>query len=278
MVNINDALDLDVVNAQHSIVHDLDGRVKLIAVLFIIIYSVFSNQVFVPIILEIFLLILMYLANLSFKASFTRVALLLPFGGAIIIFQPFIHPGNIIWASSISWIHITDAGLNWGIILISRLIVCLTAIVLLSSTSPMQEVVESFRKLGMPRDLAMILSIMVRFLFMFIDELAQIRKSQKSRNFDIHNKLTPYKWRVKQVGYTIAMMFLKSYEKGETTYSSMVSRGFSNDSQFYVSRKTLTKSNYVFIASLVILIIIIEIVVVFFAPQLGYFGLHFSAT
>ena len=97
-------------------------------------------------------------------------------------------------------------------------------------------------------------------------------------NFDIHNKLTPYKWRVKQVGYTIGMMFLKSYEKGETTYSSMISRGFSNDSEFYVSRKELTKSNYIFIISLVTLIIAIEIVVVFFTPQLGYFGLHFTAT
>ncbi|WP_413825654.1 MULTISPECIES: cobalt ECF transporter T component CbiQ [unclassified Methanobrevibacter] len=278
MVNINDALDLDVVSAQNNVIHNLDGRVKLISVLFIIIYSVFSNQLFVPIILEIFLLIVMGLAKLSFKASFTRILLLIPFGGAIILFQPFIHPGNIIWVSSISWIHITDAGLNWGIILMSRLIVCLTAIVILSSTSPMQEVVESFRKLGMPRDLAMILSIMVRFLFMFIDELAQIRKSQKSRNFDIHSKLTPYKWRIKQVGYTVAMMFLKSYEKGETTYSSMVSRGFSNDSQFYVSRKKMTKSNYVFIISIVLLILFIEILVIFYAPQLGYFGLHFTAT
>ena len=102
------------------------------------------------------------------------------------MFQPFIHPGNVIW--TYSFLQITDAGLNWTILLLARLIVSLTAIVLLSSISPMQEVVQSFRKLGMPRDLAMILSIMVRFLFIFYDELRIVREAQKSRNFDIHNK------------------------------------------------------------------------------------------
>lgn len=274
MVDINDALDLDTLSAQHSIIHDLDGRIKLISALLIIVFSVFSDQVFSQIILEIFLLIEIYFANLSFKTSFARLALLLPFGGAIILLQPFVQPGNIIWTSSISWIHITDAGLNWAVILFSRLIVCLTAIIILSSTSPMQEIVESFRKLGMPQSLAMILSITVRFLFMFIDELAQIRKSQKSRNFHIHSKLTPYKWRVRQVGYTIAMMFVRSYEKGETIYSSMASRGFSDNSKFYISRKKLTKNNYIYILIIIIMIIIIELILIYKSQNLGYLGIH----
>ena len=161
-MNINETLDLESLSSQNSIIHDLEGRIKLIAVLIIIVYTVFSNQLIVPLVFEIFLLIMIFLSKLSFKNSFMRIALLLPFGGFIILFQPFIHPGEIIWQSPISWIHITDLGLNWAILLTSRLIVCLTSIVLLSSTSPMQEIVQSLRKLGMPRDLAMILSIMVR--------------------------------------------------------------------------------------------------------------------
>ena len=278
MPNINEALDLDTLSSKNSIIHDLDGRIKLIFFIAIIIFAVISDQLFTQIILEIFLLIILYLATLSFKSSFSRLALLLPFGGAIIIFQPFIHSGNIIWASGISWINITDTGLNWAVILLSRLIVCLTSVVILSSTSPMQEIVESFRKLGMPQSISMILSITVRFLFMFIDELAQIRKSQKSRNFHIHNKLTPYKWRVKQVGYTIAMMFVRSYKKGETIYASMASRGFSDDSKFYISRKKITKSNYILILSLIILIIFIELILIFYTKNLGYFGVHLIPT
>ena len=274
MPNINEALDLDVLSAKNSPIHNLDGRIKLIVFIGVILFSVLSSQLFSQIVIEIFLLCIMYIATLSFKSSFSRILLLLPFGGAIIIFQPFIHPGNIIWSSGISWINITDTGLNWAVILLSRLIVCLTSVVILSSTSPMQEIVDSFRKLGMPQSLAMILSITIRFLFLFIEELSQIRNAQKSRNFHIHSKLTPYKWRVKQVGYTIAMMFIRSYKKGDAVYASMASRGFSEDSEFYMSRKKITKSDGLFLLSLIILICIIEIILIFFTPNLGYFGIN----
>ncbi|KZX15966.1 cobalt ECF transporter T component CbiQ [Methanobrevibacter curvatus] len=272
-MNINEALDLDALSSQNSIVHNLEGRIKLIAVLVIIVFTVYSNQLLVPVVMEIFLLIMIFLANLSFINSFKRIALLLPFGGFIILFQPFIHPGAIIWQSSVSWLHITDLGLNWAILLAARLIVSLTAIVLLSSTSPVQEIVQSFRKLGMPKDLAMILSIMVRFLFVFIDELSAIRTAQKSRNFNIHSKLTPYKWRIKQVGYTIGMMFLKAFEKGENVYFSMISRCFSDNSQLYSSKKNINLSDYSYLALIIILMAILQVTVMFFNQDLGYLGI-----
>ena len=167
MADITKALNLDELASKDSPIHNLDGRIKLISAILIIVVAAFSNNIFIPIVLEIFLLIVIKIAKLSYIDSFKRLALLLPFGGAIIIFQPFIHPGNILW--SYSWITITDTGLNWAILLISRMIVSLTSIVILSSTSPMQQIVASFRRLKMPKDLAMILSIMVRFLFVFID-------------------------------------------------------------------------------------------------------------
>lgn len=275
-MSIEQVTTLEAISSGNSVIHNLEGRVKLVSILLIIVFAVFSDRLIVPLVLEIFLLVVMCLAELSFKESFKRILLLLPFGGFVIAFQPFIHPGTIIWQSSISWIHITDTGLNWTILLFSRLLVSLTAIVILSSTSPMQEVVQSFRKLGMPRDLAMILTIMVRFLFIFVDELRSIRQSQRSRNFDIHNKNISYKWRVKQVGYSIAMMFLKAYEKGENIYLSMASRCFSEDSRLYHAKTVLEKPEYVYMGIIIILIISLELVVLFFSHNLGYFGLSLS--
>lgn len=274
MADITKALNLDELASKDSPIHRLDGRIKLISAVFIIVIAAFSNNIFIPIILEIFLLIVIKIARLSYIDSFKRIALLLPFGGAIIIFQPFIHPGNVLW--SYSWLRITDTGLNWAILLITRMIVSLTSIVILSSTSPMQQIVASFRRLKMPKDLAMILSIMVRFLFVFIDELAAIRKSQKSRNFHIHSKLTPYKWRIKQVGYSIAMMFVKSYEQGERVYKSMISRGFSDKSDLYNEKTSLEKPDYIYIATIIVLVIILHIILFKYSNQLGYFGENLS--
>ena len=259
MVDITQIMRFDELASKQSPIHNLEGRIKLITSILIILICVTSKELFIPIILEIMLIIILKIANLSYIDSAKRLLMLLPFGGAIIIFQPFIQPGNIIW--SYSWLHITDFGLNWAILLFIRMIVCLTTIIIYSSTTPLQEMASSFRKLKMPRDLAMILSIMVRFLFLFIDELTSIRKSQKSRNFNIHSKNTPYKWRVKQVGYTIGMMFLKSYEQGERVHRSMVSRGFSDASEMFDEKKSPEKSDYAFIISIILIIIILEIII-----------------
>lgn len=274
MADITQTLKLDDIASGDSIIHNLNGPVKLISAIIIIVFTVFSQQIIVPIIMEIFLLLILYLSKVSIKDAFKRITLLLPFGGAIIIFQPFIHPGNVLWAYS--WIQITDIGLNWAILLFGRLITSLTAIVILSSTSPMQEIVASFRKLKMPKELAMILSITVRFLFVFIDELTTIRNAQKSRNFNIHSKLVPYRWIVRQVGYTIAMMFLKSYEQGERVHKSMISRGFSDTSQLFNEKTHLEKSDYIYLISIITLLIVIEVILYKYTNQLGYLGMKLT--
>ncbi len=274
MVHLSEALSLDELASRDSVIHNLEGRIKLIAFLMIIVFTVVSTQLFVPIVMEILLLIIMFLSKTPLKTSIKRLSILIIFGGIIIIFQPFVQPGTVIW--SYGWLHITDVGLNWGILLAARLIVSLTAIIILSSTSPLQEVVASLRKLKMPKDMAMILSIMVRFLFMFIDELESIRKAQKSRNFNIHSKLTPYKWRIKQVGYTIAMMFVKSYEQGERVYKSMISRGFSDQSELYLGKSTFRKNEYVFIISIICVMIAVEIILFKYSGQMGYIGQNIS--
>ena len=102
------------------------------------------------------------------------------------------------------------------------------------------------------------------------------RKRQKSRNFNIHSKNTPYKWRVKQVGYTIGMMFLKSYEQGERVHRSMVSRGFSDASEMFDEKKSPEKSDYAFIISIILIIIILEIIIFKYSGQLGYIGQNLS--
>ncbi|WP_299525698.1 cobalt ECF transporter T component CbiQ [uncultured Methanobrevibacter sp.] len=274
MVDITQTLKLDDIASGDSVIHNLDGRVKLISTVLIIIFTVFSDKLIVPIIMELFLLIILFLSKIPKKEIIKRLLLLLPFGGFIIIFQPFIHSGNILW--TYSWMQITDTGLNWGILLLARLITSLTAIIILSSTSPLQEIVASFRKLKMPKELAMILSITVRFLFVFIDELTTIKNAQKSRNFNIHSNLVSYKWRLRQVGYTIAMMFLKSYEQGERVHKSMVSRGFSDMSHLFNEKRHLEKSDYIYMILLILIMIIIEVILYKYSNQLGYLGLKLS--
>jgi cobalt/nickel transport system permease protein len=272
MVGLGSIADLEMETKKESVLHLMDGRVKLVILIFIIFYAVYSTQILVLAIIEVYLLFLIYLSQISFKKAFMRILLLLPFGGFIIVFQPFLHPGAVVYTLPLG-INVTYEGMMFGMLLMSRLIVSLTSIVLLSSISPMQEVVHSFRKLGMPREFAMIFSIMIRFLFLFFDELQRIRNAQSARNFDIFNKKTTYMWRMKQLGYTVAMMFLRAYEKGETVYLSMVSRGYSDKSQLYYDHKRkIGTKEYFFIVSTVILIVMLQILAIIFFPKMGFVG------
>jgi cobalt/nickel transport system permease protein len=259
MSGLGSILELEKETMKESFLHLMDGRVKLLILVFITFYAVYTTEPLILILLEVYLLLLIYLSQISFKVALKRVMLLLPFGGLVIVFQPFVHPGTVMYALPFG-INVTHEGLVFGILLLSRLIVSLTAIVLLSSISPMQEVVQSFRKLGMPKEFAMIFSLMIRFLFLFYEELQRIKNAQSSRNFDIFNKKTAYMWRMKQIGYTIMMMFLRAYERGESVYLSMASRGYSDKSRLYHEKNREMGSNeYLFITITIALILCLEL-------------------
>jgi len=125
------------------------------------------------------------------------------------------------------------------------------------------------------RELAMIFSLMIRFLFMFYDELHRIMHAQKARCFDAFNKKIPYKWRMKQLGYTVAMMFLRAYEQGETIYMSMASRGFSDESNLYHDRKKkLGRTEYIYIGVTLLIVIGLQILAMTHFYELGVLGMN----
>ena len=72
------------------------------------------------------------------------------------------------------------------------------------------------------------------------------------------------------------MMFVKSYEQGERVYKSMISRGFSDKSDLYNEKNSLEKSDYIYIFTIIVLIIIAEIILIKYSNHLGYFGKNLS--
>ena len=242
-----------------SIIHNLNGRIKLILTVLIIVYAVYTTDFLVLLLLEIYLIILLLFSKVSLLYFLKRVLIILPFGGFIAIFQLFIHQGIILYTLPFG-LTITYEGLIFGALLFSRLIVCLSAIVLLSSVTTLETIVNSMRKLGFPKEMSMILSMTVRYLFVFFEELDNIRKAQKSRSFNVWNKKTSYLWRIKQIAYSIMMLFLKSFEKGETVYYSMLARGYSGEAISYQEESPVMKMDYGIIALTLIIIFSVEII------------------
>ena len=67
-----------------------------------------------------------------------------------------------------------------------------------------------------------------------------------------------------------------AYEKGETIYLSMASRCFSDNSNLYHAKTIIGKSEYIYLAIIVAIIILLELLVLFYSGNLAYLGVSLS--
>ena len=72
------------------------------------------------------------------------------------------------------------------------------------------------------------------------------------------------------------MMFLKAYEKGENVYLSMTSRCFSDNSNLYDAKTDIGRNELMYMAVIVVSIVALQLIVMFYAGSLGYFGIPLS--
>jgi len=259
--------DIERETYKESLLHNMDGRVKIIITLAMIIYAVSQPGLGIATIerlgiLWLYLIGLMIIARLNPVYVVARLAIPLPFGLGISMLQPFIRQSfindfTVIYRLPLG-LTVTQEGILFGGVLFAKFIVCVTAVVLLSSTTQMQDIVSSARRLGMPPELTLQMSMMVRYLFVFWGMLERIRTAQKTRCFDIWNKQVPRRWILEHIGYCISSLFIHSYEQGERTYQSMLCRAYSADSQISMSKQRVGRGGYLFFSVTLVVMIFVH--------------------
>lgn len=250
-----------------SLLHTMDGRIKIIMTLAVIIYAVSLPRLDTASIerlgiLWLYLIGLMIIARLNLIYAAARLAIALPFGLGISVLQPFIRQPfiddfTVIYVLPLG-ITVTREGTLFGGVLFAKFMVCVTAVVVLSSTTKMQDMVSNARRLGLPAELTLLLSMMVRYLFVFWSMLRRIRTAQKTRCFDIWNRNVPRKWILEQIGYTISSLFIRSYEQGERTYQSMLCRAYSADSHIRISTQKAGLCDHFMFSVTIMMIIFVQ--------------------
>jgi len=228
--------DIERESYKNSPVHRLDPRIKLLFALAIIIYVVSLPRIHEKnmvrlLAIEAYLMLLVLVACLDLKYFFLRILAILPFGLGIALIQPFLRPSFIEnytpYPIDLPFgLSITYEGLVFGSTLLAKFLVCITAVILFSSTTRLRDMVAAADRIGIPREFTLLLSMMVRYLFLFWAVLKRIKIAQQTRLFDIWNKDVPRRWVIGQVGNSISSIFIRSYEQGERTYISMLCRGY----------------------------------------------------
>lgn len=243
-----DLLDIEREALKDSIIHRIDGRIKIVSFLLIVLFAVFIGRsgdlVFAHRmkglgVLEIYLLAILLAAGLSKSLFLKRVVLILPFGGAVVVLKPFVEEGSPVYTFPLG-ITVTHEGVLEGILLLSIMIVSISSVVILSSTTTVQKLVDSLRKIGAPKEIALLFGMTLRYLFLYFDTFQKITEAQKTRCFSIRNKRVELKFILEQIGYTVAMLFIRSYTQGLNIYQSMSSRGYNPDSALVSGKSKIT--------------------------------------
>ena len=149
----------------NSSIHTLDSRVKIIicfaAIIAMVAYP-YTTSVWIPGVLFFSLFMTFWVVSkLSLKTYLKRLVMILPFGIFIIFFQIFFENSHYdsftVLFSLPPGINIYEQSVEFAAILFVKFIVCISFIILLSSTTPMQNMLTGARRLGLPPEFALLI-------------------------------------------------------------------------------------------------------------------------
>lgn len=214
-----------------SIIHRMDPRAKILFVFVFIAIVFIANSAVTYGILLGFTLLVVFLSKirLYFLVNGLKpVFILLIFTFLLHIF--FTREGDLLL--DIGFIKIYEEGLRQGIFISIRFLVLvfITSILTLTTspisiTDGIEVLLGPFKRVKLPvHELALMMSISLRFIPTLMDETGKILKAQMARGSDIGSG--PVKERIKAVVPLLIPLFVSAFKRAEDLATAMEVRGY----------------------------------------------------
>jgi cobalt/nickel transport system permease protein len=233
-----------------SPVHAIEPRAKLIAVFtgIVIIVSEPPGEIFSFLLYGLLIAVIVVLSRVPVGYILKRCLIVSPFIPVAAMFYPLSTPV----ATGIDQ-NFGMAGYDMALTIVFKAFSSVILLILLTSTERFHNLLLGLRKLKMPRLLGIISALMYRYVFILSDEALRTNRARESRT---PGKLKINRFRV--YGNQSAMIFLRSLERSQIIYNSMVSRGFSGE--FPGMQKTeLTLRDIVISAGFILIFLVIRV-------------------
>lgn len=211
-----------------SFIHKLDPRIKII-LSFIFIVAVFIVNNFLGYcIIAIFTFSTIFISKVPFKYIFKGlkpIIWIIVFTAALNI---WLTPGNTIY--QLGPIKISDKGLSLAIFMVFRLIFLIIGTSLLtltttpiSLTDGIEKLLNPFKRIGLPaHELAMMMTIALRFIPTLLDETDKIMKAQMARGADFESGNIIK--RAKNLVPLLVPLFISSFRRADDLAMAMEAR------------------------------------------------------
>jgi len=235
-----------------SSIHKLDPRIKIVSFFSVILFVVFTKPTSL-LAFALYGLLITFLIGLSkipIRFILLRSLTIIPFVLMIAVFIPFIKKGQVAGGYSFGSLKLTvtyDGLVIFWNILVKAYLSILAIILLMSSTKFMQ-FLKALEKLKIPQVFTMILSFMYRYFFVITDELMLMQRAKEARS------VGGSRWfHIKALSNMVGILFLRSYERGESVYLAMCARGFKGAIKT-VDALRIRKSDIAFLVSILVVL------------------------
>lgn len=179
--------------AGNTVLHKLDARVKVVCLLLATIAIFAAKQPAVLVVIALGLAVLVRSAGITLKELAGAIKPAVFILAVSLLLNMFVVDGTadvvLVGSFGITW-----AGLVRGVLAVSRILLLVALALVLTSTTSSTQVADAFTSLMMPlakfgfpvSDIAMTISVALRFIPLTAEELVRIRDAQRIRgvNFD----------------------------------------------------------------------------------------------
>lgn len=214
-----------------SFVHRLDPRSKLLASIAFIAIIFFANNWLTYLLLTLVVLVGIYLSKVPFNYFLKGVRPMLVLFLFTAFLQILITPGRTTYFS-IGFIHVSQEGIQNGVFVFARFVLIIFMSILLTLTTEalrLTDAIDYFltplKKLNFPvHDMALMLSIGLRFVPTLMDEAEKIMNAQRARGMDFNEGT----WidRIKNFAPLLVPLFNSSYDRAFDLATAMEARDY----------------------------------------------------
>ncbi len=246
----------------NSVVHKIDPRLKIILTFFYITALFLIKNYTGYIILAAFTIGIIYISSIPVKYVFKGLKPLFFIIFLTVFLNMFMSGGVEIFR--IGPLVATDEGIKMAIFMALRLIFLIMGTSILTlTTSPIsltdgiEKLLNPFRKIGVPaHELAMMMTIALRFIPTLLEETDKIMKAQMARgaDFESGNLLK----RAKGLVPLLVPLFVSAFRRADELATAMESRCYSGgENRTRMKQLKLDKRDLIALVVFIILIIVI---------------------
>ncbi len=212
----------------NSFLHRMDPRAKILCTMIFIVAIFLAKDVVSYSLVTAFIGLCIAVSGVPFRMVVRAVKPL----WLILLFTMMIHvlstPGNVVWEWG--WFSVTEEGLRNGTLMTLRLVYLIGFSSLLTyTTSPItltdgiESLLSPFRRIGVPaHELAMMMTIALRFIPTLLEETDRIMKAQASRGADFSSGNI---WqRAKAMVPLLVPLFISAFRRADDLATAMEAR------------------------------------------------------